>query len=195
MRTLIIFCILILIPVLGFAQTGDSSKPISDTSCLCHASLPLEIATSSLIWGVPAYWGYRGAVDDTTISSLKAWPFVVLVSAFLPLISLAPVASWTSGCEENCLNSVWIGFGSSILCTALYAAVYGHDHVLDINKFNWPEYAALGVAPTVITSLWYNIFLHPRPKDNDGHNSDRGMYLLPSVSGDKSLALNFGMRF
>ncbi len=176
-------------------QSTDSAKRVSDTSCDCHPSLPLEIVTSSLIWGIPAYWGYRGAVDDTAIGSLKVWPAIIAVSIILPLISLAPVANWTSGCEASWWHTLWIGFGSNIACTILYEVAYGHDHVLNVNKFNWPEYAALGVAPTVIASLVYNQFLRSCAKETDEHSTDQGMYFLPSVNVDKSVSMNFGLRF
>ncbi len=175
-------------------KSTDSTKQLIESACKCHPSLPLEILASSLITGIPAYWGYRAFFDDT----LGFAPQIGLIpiSFFLYIVSLAPVAEWTSGCKANAWNSVWIGFGSQITCALLYDVAYGHSHILNLYKINWPEYFALGVVPTIITSFIYNLFLHPKPpKNGNGSGSDEGMYLMPSVNGGKSFALNFGMRF
>ncbi|MFI5200892.1 MAG: hypothetical protein ACHQNE_00710 [Candidatus Kapaibacterium sp.] len=172
-------------------RSKDSIEQMVDTSCGCHPSLPLEIAASSIISGVPAYWGYRAFFDDR--SGFRPETGLIPLSWLLYMVSLAPVAAWTSHCDASPWHTLWIGFGSQIVCSLLYEAAYGHNHVLNLYKINWPEYFALGVAPTVIASLVYNQFLHCRPKSAQG--SDQGMYLMPSVNVDKSAALNFGMRF
>ncbi|GEM_PF-4081028 len=173
------------------SPSSDSVKRASDTACNCQPSIPLEIATSSLVVGVLEYESSRVIFDDT-LPQQNASAALIAPTLLLYMLSLAPIANWTSGCDANAWNTVWIGFLSQVTSIAVYGASYGFTHVLNLNKFYWPEYLALGVVPAAITSLWYNIFLHPRPKD---HNSDQGMYLIPSVNGEKSLALNFGMRF
>ncbi len=175
-------------------ESTDSAKRVSDTSCDCHPSLPLEIAASALTVGMIEYWASRVIFDDT-FKVQDAGPLLIAPALLLYMVTLAPVANWSSGCDANAWNAVWIGFLSQAACIDLYGVAYGFKHVLNIYKFNWPEYLALGVAPTVITSLWYNIFLHPRPKDTDEHKSDQGMYLLPSLNPDKSVSMNFGLRF
>ena len=176
-------------------KSTDSATRIADTACGCHPSIPLEIVASALTVGMIEYWASRVIFDDT-FKVQDAGPALIGPALLLYMATLAPVANWTSGCDANAWNTVWIGFLSQAVYIDLYGVIYGFKHVLNIYKFNWPEYLALGVAPTVITSLWYNIFLHPRPPKDEGVRSyDQGMYLLPSVNGDKSVALNFGMRF
>ncbi len=175
-------------------ESTDSATKMCDTSCGCHPSIPLEIAASALTVGMIEYWASRVYFDDT-FKAMDVGALLIAPALLLYMATLAPVANWTSGCDANAWNTVWIGFLSQVACIDLYGVSYGFKHVLNIYKFNWPDYLALGVAPTVITSLWYNIFLHPRPKDLDDHKSYQGMYLLPSLNSDKSVALNFGLRF
>ena len=170
----------------------NSLQRPSDTLCRCHPSLPLEIVASSLIAGLPAYFGYRAFFDDTFAFQPEIG--LIPVSFLGYMLALGFTAAWTAGCDANWWNAVWIGFGSNVAVSLLYGAVYGNTHILNINKINWPEYLALGVAPTVLASVVYNQFLHPHQEERH-HSSDDGMYLLPAVGGDKSLSLNFGVRF
>jgi len=178
------------------SDSVNSTKALAgmpDSVCSCHASLPLEIAVSSVFAGVLAYEGYRALFDAPRGISPN-----FELAVFSPLcyvVSLAPAAEGSSGCAANWWNAAWIGLVSNGLCTGLYSAAYGHNHILNIEKFNWPEYLALGVAPTILASLMFNVFLHPRPKEKDAPSPDQGMYLLPSVGWDKSVAMNFGIRF
>jgi hypothetical protein len=172
-------------------EFNRDSTTASDSSCTCRPNIPLEIAASSLIVGVLEYEITRDFFDNT-VRGQHGGPALIVPGLFLYMVSLAPVAEWTSSCEANAWNTLWIGLISHAVCTLGYGIAYGSSHVLNINKFIWPEYLALGVAPAVLTSVWYNRFLHPSEKEK---NSDQGMYLLPSVNGSKSMSLSFGMRF
>jgi hypothetical protein len=115
LKLLIFVCFLITLPSTGFAQfrdsveSADSAKKITDTTCACHPSIPLEIAASALTVGMIEYWTTRIIFDDTfevmDVGGLLIGPALLLYMA-----TLAPVANWTSGCEANAWNTVWIGF-------------------------------------------------------------------------------------
>jgi hypothetical protein len=174
------------------ANESDSIRHTLDTSCECSPSVAAEIAASSLTVGVLEYLSTR-VMFERAFGDATENPALFPPALLLYLVTLAPVAEWTSGCEANIWNTVWIGFLAQAGCMALYGLGYGLHHQLDPNKIYVGEYLALGFAPAVITSLWYNHFLHTRPKDD--RNSDQGMYLLPFVGADQSLSLNFGVRF
>jgi hypothetical protein len=105
------------------------------------------------------------------------------------MVSLAPIASWTSGCEASYWHTLWIGFGTEAASLVVYGGIYGFQHRLNIYRFNFPEYLALGVLPSLGASLLYNLFLHCPDK------KDQSMYIIPSISGKNMASLNFMMQF
>ena len=173
-----------------FAQTYDSRLDIKDTVCSCKPSLPLEIAATSIIWGMPIYWAYRGSYpkDSTQVTSAG---IVILPSLFLLMISLGPIAEWTSGCEASWWHTLWIGLGTSLITGLAYGSIYGFKHPVSYQDFKFKviDYLALGVLPSVGSCLIYNLFLHPSQK------KDQGFYLYPSVDGKNTASLNFMMQF
>jgi hypothetical protein len=179
----------------GALLDSDTATSSADTGCECRPNIPLEIAGSALIWGVPAYWGYRGIFDDTT-KYFPAGPAIIAISLFLPLVSLAPIAKWTSGCDANWIHALVVGFGSNLLCTLAYGIAYGNHHPLNYHRINWPEYLALGLIPTVIATYVYNLFLRPKsPFAAEPTEPDQGTYFLPSVLPNKTFGFNFGIHF
>ncbi len=161
-----------------------------DTLCSCSPSLPLEIATTSIIWGLPIYWAYRGSYPksskDVTYSGV-----VIIPSLFLLMFTLGPISELTSKCEASWWNTLWIGFGTSLITGLAYGSVYGFKHPITYSEFsfNAVDYLALGVLPSVSSCLIYNLFLHPR------ENNNHSMYLLPSFGGKNTASLNFMMQF
>jgi hypothetical protein len=173
-------------------SVANSNASLSDTCC--RPNIGLQIATASALWGFPAYWGYRAFFDDPNAFA----PEIGIIGAaiFLPVLTVAPVARWTSSCDANWWNALWIGFASDVVCSIAYGVIYGNTHVLNYFKFNWPEYFALGVAPAVLTTVVYNMFLSPKVEvHSDEPDDDQGMIVLPSVGPDKSFGLSLGVRF
>ena len=178
-------------------EAGDTAvwgaKVRLDTACNCHPSLPIEIAASTVFAGTLGYLTCRSFFDgDPKIYTYFGLAWLVPIAY---VVSLGPAGELSSGCQASWWHAAWIGTLSSAVCTGVYAAVYGNKHALDIHSWYWAEFAALGIAPSVIASLVFNLFLHPELKKSESPNSDQGMYLLPSVSWGKSAALNFGFRF
>jgi len=85
---------------LAYTQTPDSTQiPAKDMDHSCKPSLPIEIVATSIFCGIPAYWGWRGLFDYDPKQSYSFNAILIPPSLFLLMLSLGPIAEWTSGCE------------------------------------------------------------------------------------------------
>jgi hypothetical protein len=172
----------------AFSQVDSSIS--KETLCSCSPSLPLEIGISSIMWGIPIYWAYRGSYPKDSAHVTSAG-IIIIPSLFLLMLSLGPTAEWTSNCEASWWHTLWIGLGTSFVSGMVYGTLYGFKHPVDYHdfKFNFVDYFALGVVPTVGATLIYNLFLHPTEK------KDHSMYLIPSFKGNNTASVDFIMKF
>ncbi len=182
------FIFIFLVQSRCYSETIDSSAVPKDTICSCKPSLPIEIAVTSIIYGVPSFWIWRVFFDYDRKGVSDARIIYMPVSLFLLMFSLGPIAEWTSGCEASYWNTLWIGLGSELIGWTIYAG-YGFQRPQNIYKFNLPEYVALGIVPSVASVFIYNLFLHPKEKN------DHIMYLIPSFGEKNTASLNFMMQF
>ncbi|MEI8133509.1 MAG: hypothetical protein WCH46_00360 [bacterium] len=186
----IIFITLTFFESVSFSQQANRKN---DT-CDCKPSLSLEIGATSIVWGIPTYALWRGVLLKNPKDSLSVGSNGLLIgpSLFLLMFSLGPIAEWNSGCEGSWWNTLWIGLGTSATATLIYGLITNSlSRPGDVNsyKYNIVDYLALGVIPSVCSTLLYNMYLHPKEKNN------QSMYLLPSFGGKSTASLNFMMQF
>ena len=173
-----------------FCQAKDSV--IHDTICSCKPSLPIEIAATSLTWGIVNTWIWRGTFikqDATEFANIQV--FLFPEALFLLMFTLGPISEWTSVCETSWWNTLWIGLSTAIASDLIYGSIYGFQQAGDVNhiKYKLQDYFFLGILPSAGSCLIYNLFLHPKEK------KDQSMYLIPFFGGKNTASLNFMMQF
>ncbi len=191
-RAILIGVFFVLFSHISFAQDRDNVAVRKDTICDCKPSLPIEIAATSLIWGLPTYVLWRGAYDfDSNGYALKN--ILLLPTWFLLMPVLGYSAELTSGCEASHWHALWIGIVTGAVSFVIYGGFYGFEHrevKSTFHKFNFIDYLALGVLPSVASVLIFNLFLEP---PEEGGN--QGMLIFPSIGLDNSASLNLMMKF
>jgi hypothetical protein len=185
----ILFVLAILVSRTASSQPYNAS---SVDTCACKPSLPIEIAATSIIWGIPTYWIWRSGFDRDS-SGYKPTGILIIPSLFLLMPVLGFTAEWTSGCEASHWHTLWIGLVTGATAFVLYGAFYGFSHSQITNefyRFNLIDYLALGVVPSVASTLIFNLFLHCPEK-----KGDQSMLIYPTVGLDKTASLNVMLKF
>ncbi len=177
--------------------SGNNADTIQKSvNCECEPSLPLEIGLTSIVWGIPSYLSYRFFYDkhfgaDSVLDggTLRFDAALFILTPFLLMYSLGPIAELTSGCEVSYWHAFWIGFGTATMAAAIYGSDYGSKHPQDIKTFNLREYLWIGVAPSIASAFIFNIFLHPRS------NKNQTLLIFPSIGYGNQASLNIVGRF
>src|SRR5579863_1305347 len=111
----LVFTILLLSEHKAFCQIIGTANIDKDSICSCKPSLPIEIAAASIFCGIPAYWGWRGLFDYDPNQSYSFNAILIPPFLFLLMLSLGPIAEWTSGCEASWWHALWIVFGTTTI--------------------------------------------------------------------------------
>ncbi len=172
----------------AYNKTDNVAK---DSVCDCKPNLALEIGVTSILWGMPTFWAWRGLSDRDTNVYLDPRSMLIIPSAILLMFTLGPIAEWTSGCEVSYWHAVWIGWATPVIPALIYYGVYGEKHPHNIYKFYLPEYLAIGVVPSIATILIFNQFLHP----NEKQNQSQSLFIFPSIGRENQACLNVVGRF
>jgi hypothetical protein len=189
---LTLFFLLSCLAKISLAQTTRDTLKLTAKdrdSCVCSPSIPLEIAASSIVWGLPSYLIARSVIHQDTTSPNVGIGFLLLTPVLLAY-SLGPVAEWTSGCKASYWNLAWIGLSTQVLVLISYAALHEKNHT-DIHKFRIEDYLILGVLPSVASSLIFNLFLDC-PMNSQKSSSDTGLLFF---GNDCYLGLQYYLKF
>ncbi len=183
----------------GFAQTQDSldtkQTTTQDSNCNCTPSIPIEIIASQVAAGLPLYWSaklQKGAVEDK--NGLGAASLFALSGSYVLLTyRVGMSAEFTSDCKASYWHAAWIGVVTHLTSRVIYDGFYESKHPIDNNKFNFSQYVAYSIIPSVATVLLFNLFLEPTIKKRletgllDGH-------FVPFYS-DNSYGLSYSVKF
>ncbi len=176
----------------AYCQIKDSSFIAKDTICSCKPSLPLEIAATTLTWGLANTWIWRGTfIKQNAAEFANIQVFLFPEALFLLMLTLGPVSEWSSGCEASWWNTLWIGLSTAIVSDLIYGGIYGFQQQGNVShvKYQLKDYLFLGILPSMGSCLLYNLFLHPQEK------KEHSMYILPSFGGKNTASMNFMMTF
>lgn len=191
--TCLFFVLLPCCPVSAQDTSSVFTNTIEDTISTiyfdCSPSIPLEIAASAIIWGLPSYFISRPIFHHDTAEAFYGGGIFLPLSYFLLMFSLGPTAEWTSDCEASYWHILWIGAATHLATLLTYGALHGRDNEPQY-RFDFAEYLILSVIPATVSTFIYNSFLEPATKTPDKNRGELTPFLSPDFYG-----LRYQIRF